>query len=164
MQETQKRRAAFRCAVAPDHSNAVLILGRRKFAINVLATSRDGYTLRCSEKIASKFAVNSKARLVFRGETWEISRKSLYNESKDVVHLGCKRVRDLTKTKEPKTSIFASLVPRNSLSNDPALLMYLLVAFMVACVSLPGLGNQLGTAPKIQKGIKAIAKEVGELF
>ncbi|GAB5405089.1 MAG: hypothetical protein Aurels2KO_33200 [Aureliella sp.] len=164
MHDTLKRRSAFRCAVAPEYSKGVLIVGRRKFAINVLDTSRDGYTLRCTAKIAEKFSAGSKARLVFRGETWEIARKSLYNESNDVVHLGCTRIRDLTRTKEPRASIFAALVPQNALSSDPALLMFLLIAFMVACVSLPGLGNQLGTAPRIQKGINTIVKEVRELF
>lgn len=164
MHDIQKRRSAFRCAVAPEYSKGILSVGLGKFAINVLDTSRDGYTVRCPARVASKLKPGKSARLVFRGETWEVQRSSLYNESSDYVHLGCTRVRELTKIKQPKTSMFAALAPRISLSSDPGLLMFLLIAFMVAVASLPGLGNKLGTAPRIHKGIHEIAKGFGDFF
>lgn len=164
MHDPQKRRSAFRCAVAPEYSKGTLAVGYTKFAINVLDTSRDGYTLRCPARVASKLKPGKLARLVFRGETWEVERNSLYNESTDFIHLGCTRVRELTRIKQPKSSMFAALAPRITLSSDPGLLMFLLIAFMVAVVSLPGLGNKLGTAPKIQKGISEIAKGFGDFF
>lgn len=164
MQDTQKRRSAFRCAVAPEYSKGILSVGISKYAINVLDTSRDGYTIRCPARVGSKLKPGKTARLAFRGETWEVDRNSLYNESKDYIHLGCTRVRELTRIKPPKTSMFAALAPRISLSSDPGFLMFLLIAFMVAVVSLPGLGNKLGTAPRIQKGISEIAKGFGDYF
>lgn len=155
---------AFRCAIAPEHSAAQLRIGRRKFQVNVLDTSRDSFTIRCSTRIASKIQRGSVVRLEFRGEKWTIERESLYNESAEFAHVGCRRVQDITPIRAPRSSLFPSLLPRFSTTNDPALMMYLLIAFMVACVSLPGLGDSIGTAPRIRDGLKAIMKSVSDTF
>ncbi len=161
---SQSRKGAFRCSIAPEHSSAELRIGRRKYAVNVLDTSRDGFTLRCSNKVANAWGERN-VRLNFRGDTWEIRRMSSYNESSEAVHVGCKRLRELTKIEEPTSGLWSLFTPKlNSTTNDPTFLMFLIVAFLFACVSLPGLGDKLGTAPKIRSGVEAIFETVDEMI
>lgn len=164
MHEEKKRRKAFRCAIAPEHSQAVLRVGSRKHAINVLDTSRDGFTLRCPARLAKHFKAGGDAKLIFRGEVWAVRRISLYNESSDFVHIGCERIQDVTRVKAPKSSFLAAMTPRFATSSDPTFLMFLVVALIIAVVSLPGIGDRLGTAKKINRGIKSVANEVDDIF
>ncbi len=154
---TKSTNQAFRCSIAPEHSCAVLRIGWRQFPTNVVDTSRDGFTIRCSPPIAARLE-GKRARLTFRSETWEIEPYRSYSESDDSKQIGCRRIRDLTRVKEPKTSLLSLWGPRISASNDPGLLMFLLVVFIIACVSMPGLGDKLGTAPRIRSGIGEVTQ------
>jgi hypothetical protein len=62
------------------------------------------------------------------------------------------RIAELTPVKMPSpwTTLFSLQISRNT---DPKFLLALMVAFIVVCLALPGIGDKLGTAPRIKNGV-----------
>ena len=95
--------------------------------------------------------------LTFAGETWEVEVKSRYTDDSSFTDLGLARSRELTPYKEPSSWSLAML-PQWSVSNDPAFLGMLVIALITAVVCLPGIGDSLGTAPKVRSAIQSVLK------
>ncbi len=81
-------RTAFRCSVAQENSAATLKVGRKLAKVNILDTSRSGFTIRIGQDLASKLNDRQKYELRFAGETWEVQRKSSFSESNEFAHIG----------------------------------------------------------------------------
>ncbi len=43
-----------------------------------------------------------------------------------------------------------------NLQADPAFLMFMMIVFLIMCVTLPGIGDKLGTAPKVRSGVHCV--------
>ena len=155
----QDEKGAFRCAIAPENSAAKLKVGGKQYDVSVLDTSRSGFTISLPSKQANRLDGKKALELRFRDEQWEVAKQSAYNESPAVTHVGLHRVRDLTKIEEPSSWGF-TLLPKFASNTDPFFLLYLMVAFLVACICLPGVGDSLGTAPKVRKGIHSVLDSV----
>lgn len=155
------RRAAFRCSVAPENSSATLIAKGKKFQVRVLDTSREGFTIQVSERLVSKLANGQVLRLLFNGENWEVRKQSHYNDDGSV-NVGLQRIRELTKIKIP--SNWFRFFQKSPGTGDPTLAVYLMIAFLIACIALPGLGDNLGTAPRIRDGVQAVVKALKDLW
>lgn len=153
---------AFRCSIAPEFSAARIKIGRRRYDANVLDTSRDGYTLRLPHKIADKLSCGAKAELWFRNEHWQIQRKSHYRDCDQFDHVGFQRITELTRIREPKSH--GALLPKVSANADPGLLLYLTLIFIFACFALPGLGDNIGTAPIIRDSVKSVFDSARSFF
>ena len=149
-------RDAYRCSVAPENSAAKLKIGHKFYDINVVDTSRNGFTVRVSNRTFGKLREGSKYVLRHAGETWLVSKQSHYNETDKSTQVGFARLQDLTPVEKPKTSLLQVFSSKAHGSSDPAFLLYLMLAFLFACVALPGMGDNLGTAPRIRDGIREI--------
>jgi hypothetical protein len=152
-------RNAFRCRIPPENSAAKLKFGRRLVNVCVLDTSRSGFSVRLPNKIARKLNNRKRAVLYFAGEKWEVTAKSSYTGTDDFTVVGLSRIRELTKIDQPASWGFTFL-PKTNLQNDPAFLMYLMLAFVVAVICLPGVGDNLGTAPKVRKGLNNVVQSI----
>jgi hypothetical protein len=149
---------AYRCIVAPERSAAVLRVGRTRFPVNVLDTSRDGFTVRVPNAAVAKMdrkRNSPRLELRFDGERWEVDRSGSYADNHEFTQLSLVRIRDLTKLKQPGGFEWAS-VTQLSAQKDPTLLVGLLVAFLIACFCLPGIGDQIGTAPKVSRAVRGM--------
>ena len=93
---------------------------------------------------------------------WAV-RKESFSKVGDSCHVYFDRIRERTKIKVPRAS-FDYLLPKYDPRADPELLLFLTLALIVSVVSLPGIGDQLGTAPKVRKGVNAVWKEVTRFF
>lgn len=148
-------RGAFRCSVAPEHSAATLSVGSRRFRVSVLDTSRKGFTVRIPTAQAQRINGKKKMVLDFAGEQWEVALKSRYIDSENATCLGFARLQDLTKIKQTSGWGF-SLHTKTATQADPSFLLFLIFAFVVAAMTLPGIGDSLGTAPKVRDAVRSV--------
>lgn len=148
-------RTAFRCSVPTEHSAAKLKVGCSTLRCSVVDTSRFSFSL---EMGATEFAKLGKAtigELVFGDERWLVAAESNYCLHDGRVVVGCKRLEDRTRIKAPGTTLW-SFLPGYKTTADPSFLMALIIAFLSACICLPGIGDTLGTAPKVKRGVHSM--------
>ncbi len=156
-----EERAAFRCAIAPEDSAARIKISGRWYDCAVVNASRDGFGVRLPSRLAKTLRISKRIELKFRSERWEVLRASEYFDTDDLMIVGLLRVRELTRVRV-KNSIGLTLVPKFSADTDPSFLLALVVAFLVTCVCLPGIGSHLGTAPKVRDGVNSVVQKVIE--
>ncbi len=154
---TTNNRQEYRCCIAAENSAGQLKIAGKTFPVCVLNTSRTGFRVRVPNAIAKRLRGKKLPVLTFAGETWEVEVKSRYTDDSKFTDLGFARRRDLTKYKEPSSWSLA-LLPQWSVSNDPAFLGMLVIALLTAVVCLPGIGDSLGTAPKVRTVIQSVLK------
>lgn len=154
-------RGAFRCSVSSDNASAKLKIGRKFHDVVVQDVSRKGFTVRVSDKLAKKLKEDTTYQLQFAGEHWEVFKESSYSDSLRETSVGFSRGRDLTDLKMPSSPIW-SYAPQVASQADPGFIFFLMLAFLIGCISLPGVGDGLGTAPKVRKGIHIIMDVVKE--
>jgi hypothetical protein len=121
----------------------------------VLDASRDGFTIRVPNTILERIRSKASCRLEFASALSEVVCESEFADCKDFTNIGLKRVRDLTKFKMPSGFQF-SFGSMFSLQQDPAFLLGLMIAFLLACFCLPGIGDQVGTAPKVSRAVRGV--------
>ena len=156
-------REAYRCSVAPENAAAHIKVGRKSELVAILETSRDGYTIRMDNSVAKQLKDGRSYVLCVGSERWEVRKESHYSDGVDFTNVGFARIRELTKIKSPITW-FPFFKNEGHSQSDPAFLIYLMLAFLFACIALPGMGDSLGTAPKIRNGIHMVLDIVKDLF
>lgn len=149
----EDRQSAYKCAIAIENSAAELRVGAKSYEVAILDASRDGYTVRVPNTILNRIRSNASSRLQFSGELSEVVVESEFVDCADFTNVGMKRVRDLTKFKMPSGFQF-SFGSMFSLQQDPTFLLGLMIAFLLSCFCLPGIGDQIGTAPKVSRAVK----------
>ena len=149
-------RGAFRCTVAPENSAAKLKLGYRLHNVWVMNTSRDGFCVRAPNALAKRITERKRPVLIFGGERWIVQLKSRYSDSSKFTNIGFARVREVMPNQQGPTGWSFALMPRSSPKQDPTFLVFLMIAFALAVISLPGLGDSLGTAPKVRTMIQSV--------
>lgn len=155
MTNSDINRAAFRCTVVPEQSAARLRLGWRTYAVRVVDTSREAFTLDVDRSIYSRLEEGRRGTLTYQDETWEVMCRAVFRHVDDQYHVSMARLRDCTRVRGPQPS-FWSLLPRSNAESSPALPLALLLSLLFACVALPGMGDSLGTAPKIRKVVQDV--------
>lgn len=155
MTNSDINRSAFRCTVVPEHSAARLWLGWRSYPVRLVDTSREAFTLDVDGDIFSRLKEGRRGILEFQGERWEVVCTAFYRHIDEQYHASMARVRDCTRVRAPKPSFWA-LLPRANAESSPALPLALLLSLLFACVALPGMGDSLGTAPKIRKAVQDV--------
>lgn len=153
MTHEQDRQSAYKCAIAPENSAAELRVGTKSYAVAVLDASRDGYTIRVPNAILERIRQRASCRLEFASELSEVVCESEFADCAEFTNVGMKRIRDLTKFRMPSGFQF-SFGSMFSLQQDPTFLLGLMIAFLLACFCLPGIGDQIGTAPKVSRAVK----------
>lgn len=155
MRHEQDRNSAYKCAIALENSSAELRVGSKSYRVTVLDASRDGFTIRVPNAILNRIRGKGFCRLAFASELSEVECESEFADCTDFTSVGLKRIRDLTKFKMPSGFQF-SFGSMFSLQQDPSFLLGLMVAFLLACFCLPGIGDQIGTAPKVSRAVRSV--------
>ena len=155
MTTTEITRTAFRCCVVPEQSAGCLRLGWRNHDVRVIDTSREAFTLQVSAAVFRRMREGTQAVLRTNGEVWDVQCTAVFRMIYDRYHVTMARVNDRTTVRGPKTSLW-SILPKPNVTSDPVLPLALLVSFLLACIALPGMGDRLGTAPKIRKAVQDV--------
>ena len=151
---TDDRSLPYRCMISNEDNHAVLKFGLRSVACEVLDLSREDFSVRLAANRKTKDLQRARRlELHYQGERWLVEVKGNHHPLSDIVILT--RLQELTPVKMP--SAWSSLNGiRLSQQTDPRFILTLMVAFIFSCIALPGLGDQIGTAPKVKKGIHSV--------
>lgn len=155
MDRVSNERTAFRCLIPKEQSNATLRVGSKRYPCNVLDTSRNSFSVRLPAKLKSSVGRADHLELLFNEEHWVVDAESSYSTENGFIVFGLSRQQDLTKLKVPKSSGFG-LIGGTKTNADPSFIFALILALLFACICLPGIGDKLGTAPKVKKGLHSL--------
>jgi hypothetical protein len=160
--ETQEA-GFFRCAVHSDQSEAVIRVGRRKAYATVQETSIDGFTVLVPPKYSGTLKVGRPWLMEYQGARIEVHPQWFFNAPDGHVQMGLRRLRDLT----PPEPIRRSLLLRYAghRFDDPSYSAAVFGGFVLALfalMSLPGLGDSLGTANRIQSAVQWLMRGLNE--
>jgi hypothetical protein len=147
------RSLPYRCLIRPEECQAVLKVGGSSVDCQVVDLSREDFHVRIPRAKLKKVQSARKVELRYQGERWIVRPRGNAQPGSDTLYF--QRVEELTKTKPP--SPWASLISvQLSQQTDPRFVMALMLAFIFACLALPGLGDKVGTAPRLKKGIHSV--------
>jgi hypothetical protein len=163
MSRTIDERASFRCTVSGSDSRAKILVGGIWQDCAVVNTSRDGFGVRVKMAHGKKLLKAERIQLKFRNEHWDVTLASEFCDDDKTMTVGLLRQTELTKL-NLRTSMGLSMTPKFSSSTDPSFLLALVVAFLLTCVCLPGIGTHLGTAPKVRETVNTVVNQVIETF
>ena len=163
MSETQDP-SYYRCPVHEDHAEAVLCSRRRRLKVLVQETSIDGFTVLVKPHDANRLTIGRPWVLEYEGTRVEVHGQWFFNSPDGDLQMGLRRLRDLTKPQSQRGPFFSKW--RHSSIHDVGFsgVVYsgmLLAIFLV--LAMPGLGDALGTAPKIESAVMWLWSGMGEL-
>lgn len=165
MGESSKANAEqfFRCPVHPEAAPATLICGRRKIPVMLQDTSIDGFTISLKAKDALRLRVGRDWILQTQSERVLVRARWMFHPDDGMVQLAIARIRELD---YPNNDFeFLAQIRRvhdgRTESNRHELAFAGIVISLFLALSLPGLGDRLGTAQRIQSGLRAITNYVG---
>ena len=153
-------RTHFRCPVMGEKGKATLRVGHTKIKATVVEASVSGYTITVKAKYAKKLARSKRDWLISYDETQVIVRAQWVSDPQDgLVRIGLHQVKDLTKPEKLKGySLWTRLKPSFG-DSDTAVVAYGgFVLFLFAALSMPGLGESLGTSNRIQNTVRWVIK------
>lgn len=153
----------YRFPVASDCSSATLKIGRHRIDVVVQETSIDGFTVLVPAHAAHQLKISVPWILNHQGARYETFAQWFYHTPEGHSQIGLRRLRDLT----PVPTIghwYTGLVPfrskRDGSDSTVACAGFVLVLFLV--MAMPGLGEKLGTADRIQNAVRYIYSGVGK--
>ena len=156
MNEESVVESSYRCAVLPEQATAKLKLGSRTVPVELVDISIDGFTISVNRKIFRTLRHDCRWTLLARDEVTIVHPEWLYQTPEGEAQIGLRRIVDETPTELAKLNRerFRGLFPRidgvASLSGHALAGMVFLI---IALVALPGVGDDLGTAPAIESAI-----------
>lgn len=149
-------RSHFRCPVVGEKGKATLRVGFTKIHATVVEASVSGYTITVKAKYAKRLARSKRDWLISYDETKVIVRAQWFSEPQDgLVRIGLHQVKDLTKPEKMKGySLWTRLKPSFGDSDTATVAYGGFVLFLFAALSMPGLGDRLGTSNRIQNTVR----------
>ena len=155
----------FRCPIQDGSREAFLRASRRRCKVQVHETSIDGFTVLVSAKEARKLKVGETWVLEYDDTRFEVLGQWFFNSPDGRVQLGLRRLRDLTPIPTIRQSFFSrfgSGKTAASATSASGFGGFIIVLFLA--MALPGLGEQLGTADRIQGTVQWIYLELGTML
>lgn len=162
MSDSDRSSSFFRCRVQSDQSRASLRIGSTTVPAVLQETSIDGFTVTVAPKYGKRLRVGRRWLLETHNEKSEVHAEWLFHSPNGVIQLGLRRLRDLTPSEEPRGGIMWRLGGHRSIdSSTPELVFAGLVVFLFVTLTLPGLGDHLGTAPRIRSAVQGVMDTAG---
>ncbi|MGV3486198.1 MAG: hypothetical protein ACO1RT_17400 [Planctomycetaceae bacterium] len=148
----------FRCPVQDEDSEATIHIRGKRIPAKLQDKSIDGFTVLIDPRHVRKLRVGPQWMLKSGGEVTEVWAQWMFNAPDGRVQLGLRRLRDLTPA--PKDAWFPSIFSYRKHTTNPELLLAGTVLTAFLTLSLPGVGDQLGTAGRIQAGLQVLCKVI----
>jgi len=165
LNEPKSDRGFFRCPVQDDESSATIHILGKKIPVQLQDRSIDGFSVMVEPRHSRKLQMGPQWILQAGDERVEVLAQWIFNAPDGVIQIGLRRLQDLTP--QPKATWFPCHRPYRKNSSNPELLLAGVLLFLILVLSLPGIGDALGTSGTIQQGITILfetAKESGKQF
>ncbi len=155
----------FRCPVAGDCAEANLKIGRRRIKVNVQDMSIDGFTVLVPSHCAKHLRVGVPWILEYDETRTETLAQWFHHGLQGHTQVGLRRMRDLT----PVSYIgrwYTGLMPSGSrTSGTDATVAYAgFTILLFLTMAMPGIGDYLGTAPRIESAATMIFEGIADLW
>lgn len=151
----------YRFPVTHENNAAVIRIRRRRLSVQLQEASIDGFTVLVQPADARRLQLGAPWLLLHDGSTLEVQAQWFFQAADGQVQIGLRRLRDLT-----RPPVIGGWIP--NLFGGPRTPNYsggslvfsggLLALFVI--LTLPGLGDALGTSKRIQNALTAIYHEV----
>ena len=154
----------YRCAVHEDHAEAVLRSRRRRLDALVQEISIDGFTVLLRQQDVARLVMGQPWILEYGGSTVEVDSQWFRYSPEGRVQIGLRQVRDLTKPDTASGSVFSrrKSAVRHELGYSGLLYSGLLL-FVFLILAMPGIGDALGTAAKIESAVLSLWQGLGDM-
>lgn len=165
MSDSDRSSSFFRCRVPSEQSKASLRIGSSTIPAVLQETSIDGFTVTVDPKYGKRMRVARRWLLTTENEKAEVHAEWMFHAPSGAIQLGLRRLRDLTPSEEPRGGLMWGWGRRRSIdSSTPELVFAGLVVFLFVTLSLPGLGDHLGTAPRIRSAVQGVMDTAGMML
>lgn len=163
---TQVQAKTYRCKVFGD-SAATLIVNRKALKVDVREKAGNGFTLGINPKLAKKIKTGSQYTLQYDDRRIDIIAEAFVETVQGETRLRVGTIREF----EPKerwafrlpfmkgNRVFA---PDCGIDNGTVYAGFVLILFCV--MSLPGIGDQLGTAPRIETALDVVGRNLTSAY
>lgn len=162
----EKENGYFKIPAPAELRHAKIKVGRKMMSVDVQDSSIDGYTVLVSRKQAKRLKAHREYRMEYNDAEVDVLVVTVANARDGGVQIELRRVREIVENAEK--------VPRSwlirfggSRFQDPSLAAALyggLVLFLFALLALPGVGDHLGTADRIQEAFLWILQSVNGIL
>ncbi|WP_068133503.1 hypothetical protein [Roseimaritima ulvae] len=149
----------FRCPVQPDLAKATIRVGRQSVIATLQEQSIDGFTLLVEPKHALKLQVGVPWVLITDSERLKVRAEWMFHAENGKVQLAVRRLEDLRKAEDSDRhswAMFTRRVRGSGESGGNEIAFAGIVLFLFIALSMPGLGDRLGTAPRIQAAVEGL--------
>lgn len=163
MSETTPAQTAgfFRCPVQPDLAKATIRVGRQTVIATLQEQSIDGFTLLVEPKHALKLQVGVPWILITDSERTKVRAEWMFHAENGKVQLAVRRLEDLRTAEDSDKHSWSLFTRRTRGSGETGgneIAFAGIVLLLFTALSLPGLGDRLGTAPRIQAAVEGLIK------
>lgn len=164
MSDHDHAKAFFRCPVQAEMAQATLIVGRWKVPATLQETSIEGFTVTVSPLHSQRLKLGRAWVLKSQNEYCEVHGEWFYNAPDGRVQIGLRRIRDLLRPAEGSGWLSLGQRSRKSSSGKGSEVGFAgAVVFLFVVLCLPGVGDQLGTAPRLQAALQVVLHSVDSL-
>ncbi|QDV11653.1 hypothetical protein CA51_15250 [Rosistilla oblonga] len=140
----------FRCPISGERAIGVLKVGRRRIPVTLVDASIEGYTLRVAKKYARKLRKDRKWILIAQHERTLVWPQWRFTAENGAATIAVCRLQDITPQEGVRrTWQLTGSIPKDSGSSLSGMALGGMLLLMIAIVCLPGIGDDLGTAPRI---------------
>lgn len=157
-------KACFQCPVPADQSAGTIRSGRRQINVTVAETSIDGFTVLVDAKLIGRMSFGRPWILTHLDTIFEVGPEWLYNAPDGFAQIGLRRIRELSKPQRPKVKPGSSKRLISVDGSTTSLAFAGIVLFIFLSLALPGFGDNLGTAPRINAAVSTFAQLLSSLL
>jgi hypothetical protein len=149
------------------NTGATLAIGGRRIKLHVRETSGRGFTLGTKKRNAKKLKSGKRGDLYYDGRRYLVQTEQTLGEVGDEARFFVGVIREY----EPKESWAFRLpftrgrkiISHESAANSGAVYGGF-VLFLFCALALPGLGDRLGTAPRIESALRILSNNVTDVW
>jgi hypothetical protein len=153
----------YRCQVSQEQSQAWLRVEGRRLAVELRESAIDGFTITVAGKHAHKLRLGRTWVLGTRRETNRVHAEWVFHSPGGDVQVGLRRMEEILQNNEPRGGVLAHLnwQPLVNHANSAELGLAGLLLSLFALLSMPGIGDALGTAPIIYEVATKVIHALG---
>lgn len=155
----------FRCPVQSEVSQGLIKIGRRTLPATIQEASIEGFTALVEPKFSNRLSVGTPWILEYNGAKFEIQAQWFFHSPDGRIQIGMRRLRDLTAPEQVGSwwSFFGGKRGVEDAGHSTVVFAgFVLVVFVT--LSLPGLGEKLGTAERINDSFQWLIHGINRQF